>query len=122
MLDSGFDRVFFVKITARLVRLYRSCPHFTAFSRIYGFFSLLFFLTSTSFQMKTPPATAISYSVLPGPYAGFLCIAGTTPGFFYIASTMLGFFSYSVLPVLSWVSLDFSVLPGLCRVSFGFSH
>jgi hypothetical protein len=118
MLDSGFDRVFFVEITAGLVRLYRSCPHFTAFSRTCGFFSLLFLLTSTSLQMKTPPATAVSYSVLPGPNAGFLLYCQYYAGFplscrdyagfllvFSIAGTTPGFLSYSVLPVLSWVCL-----------------
>jgi len=128
MLDSGFNRVFFVEITAGLVRLYRSCPHFTAFSRTCGFFSLLFLLTSTPLQMKTPPATAVSYSVLPGPNAGFLLYCRDYAGFLCIARTKLGF---SVLPGLCRVSLvfsiastklGFSVLPGLGRVSFGFSH
>jgi hypothetical protein len=82
---------FSLKITARLVRLYRSYLHFIAFSRICGFSSLLFFLTFTSLQIKMPLATAISYFVLPGLNAGFLCIARTTPGFL----------SYSVLLILS---------------------
>jgi hypothetical protein len=128
MLDSGFNRVFFVKIIAKLVYLYRSCPHFTAFSYICGFFSLFFLLTSTSLQMKTLLTTAISYSVLPGPNAGFLLYCRDYAGFLYIARTKLGF---SVLPGLCRVSLVFSitstklgffVLPGLGRVSFGFSH
>jgi hypothetical protein len=127
-LIPGSIECFSLKITAKLVRLYRSCLHFIAFSYICGFFSLLFLLTSTSLQMKTLLAIAISYSILPGPNAGFLLYCRDYARFLYIAKTKL---SFSILPGLCRVSLifnitstklGFSILLGLGRVSFGFSH
>ena len=85
----------FVKITARLVRLYYPCLHFTTFSRIYSFLPSPSSHFHILLKWKTPPCNCYLVFYIAGfkgrvslycwDYAGFLLVFG-------IASTKLGFF------------------------------
>jgi len=90
--DKSFKARFL--LSRSLIPFY-SC--FSAFSRICGFFSLLFLLTLISLQIKTLLTTTIS------------CYSSTAVSYSYIASIMLSLFR---LPIL----------PGLYRVLFVFLY